>query len=110
MNEIKTLADQLRTRMAKPDTPATVVKPAKKSVNAPEIPPILEQLRAMEVSNNKTLIHARIDGQTAQVIHHLKIATGVEVSRLICFSIKQLFDQHPDLKKLVKEHLENFQL
>lgn len=111
MNEIKTLADQLRSRMAKPDTPEKTKKPEKnKATKPPDIPVILEQLRALDISANKTLIHARVDSQTAQLIHHLKTATGIEVTRLICFSIRHLFEQYPELKTIIKEHLNKFEL
>ena len=111
MNEIKTLADQLRSKMA---TKGSTEKPAKKT-SKPEkkltaIPDIVEALRAYDVTNHKTLIHARVDAQTAQMIHHLKIATGIEVTRLICFSIRRLFEQNPELKTIIKEHLQNFEL
>jgi len=108
MSEIKTLADQLRSKIAKPDTPVKVVKP--KSAKPPDIPEIVSLMRGLDVSANKTLIHARVDAQTAQMIHHLKIATGIEVTRLICFSIRQLFEQNPELKSLIKAHLANFEL
>jgi hypothetical protein len=111
MNEIKTLADQLRSKMAKPDTPEKSAKPVKKKdARPPDIPQILDRLRELDVSSNKTLIHARVDEQTAQMIHHLKIATGVEVTRLICFSIRHLFEQYPELKTIIKNHLEKFEL
>jgi alpha/beta superfamily hydrolase len=111
MNEIKTLADQLRSRMAKPDTPDNNLKPEKKKrAKPPDIPAIVEQLRTLDVSANKTLIHARVDTQTAQLIHHLKTATGIEVTRLICFSIRHFFEAYPELKTLIKEHLEKFEL
>lgn len=111
MSEIKTLADQLRSKMAKPDTPAKPVKVVKpRSAKPPDVPEIVSLMRDLDVSANKTLIHARVDAQTAQMIHHLKIATGIEVTRLICFSIRQLFDQNPELKSLIKAHLANFEL
>jgi len=111
MSEIKTLADQLRSRMAKPDTPEKTVKPNRKKEAEPaDIPQIIDRLRELDVSSNKTLIHARVDAQTAQMIHHLKIATGVEVTRLICFSIRHLFEQYPELKTIIKNHLEKFEL
>lgn len=111
MSEIKTLADQLRSKMSKPDAPAKTGQPEKKKTGKlPDTPQIVDLLRAYDVSNHKTLIHARVDAQTAQMIHHLKIATGIEVTRLICFSVKQLFDQNPELKTVIKSHLANFEL
>jgi alpha/beta superfamily hydrolase len=111
MNEIKTLADQLRSRMAKPDIPDNNLKAEKKKrAKPPDTPAIVEQLRTLDVSANKTLIHARVDTQTAQLIHHLKTATGIEVTRLICFSIRHFFETYPELKNLIKDHLEKFEI
>ena len=111
MSEIKTLADQLRSRMAKPDTPeksAPAVK--KKSAKPQEIPPIIEQLRAYDLTGHKTLVHGRFDAQTAQLLHHLKMATGIEVTRVLCYAVKALLDAHPELKTAIKEHFEKFEL
>lgn len=108
MSEIKTLADQLRSKMSNPDKPLKTEK--QKAIKPPEIPAIIELLRAYDISNHKTLIHARVDAQTAKMIHHLKTATGIEVTRLICYAIRQLFDQHPELKAVIKAHLENFEI
>jgi hypothetical protein len=110
MSEIKTLADQLRQKMAKPDTP--VEKPAvkKKAAIPPEIPEVLELIRAYDITGHKTLVHARFDAQTAQTLQHLKMATGIEVTRLICFSVRHLFEQYPDLRAVIKQHLNKFEL
>ena len=105
MSEIKTLADQLRRKMGKPDPPAN-----EKKTKPAEVVQILELLRAFDIAGNKSLVHARFDGQTAQMLHHFKMATGIEVTRLICYSVKMLFDQHPELKTVIKEHLEKFEL
>ena len=111
MSEIKTLADQLRSRMAKPDTPEKPVATQKKKTGKPsETPPVIEQIRALDIEGNKTLVHARFDAQTAQLIHHLKMATGIEVTRLLCYAVGQLFGQHPELKTIIKEHLDKFKL
>ena len=111
MNEIKTLADQLRSKMGKPDTPANdETAEKKKAAKPPQTPAIVEQLRTLNVTKNKTLIHARVDSQTAQLIHHLKTATGIEVTRLISFSIRHFFEAYPELKAIIKEHLSNFEL
>lgn len=107
MSEIKTLADQLRSRMAKSlaeDKPAQ----KKKTGKLPESPKILDDLRAMDISANKTLMHARFDPQTAQLLHHLKTATGIEVTRVMFYAVTQLLERHPEIKAVVKEHLEQF--
>ena len=111
MSEIKTLADQLRSRMAKPETaekPAAAIK--KKAAKLPEIPVIIDQLRAYDLAGHKTLVHGRFDTQTAQLLHHLKMATGIEVTRVLCFAVRQLLEAHPEIKTVIKEHLDKFEL
>lgn len=111
MNQIKTLADQLRDRMAKPDTPLPEEKPVKKKAMKPEIiPPIVEQMRAYDLSEHKSMVHVRFDGTTAQTLHHFKMATGIEVTRLICYSVKQLLDQNPEIKSIVKQYIQKLEL
>jgi len=109
MSEIKSLADQLRSRMAKPDVQD---KPAakKKTGKLAETPKIIDLLREIDISDNKTLMHARFDANTAQLLHHLKTATGIEVTRVLFYAVKLLLEQHPEIKTVVKEHLEQFAL
>jgi hypothetical protein len=109
MSEIKTLADQLRSRMAKPQAEEKP-SPKKKTGKLPETPKILDDLRAMDISANKTLMHARFDPQTAQLLHHLKTATGIEVTRVLFYAVTQLLERHPEIKAVVREHLEQFSL
>ena len=109
MNEIKTLADQLRSRMAKPDTPEKT-KTKKKSGKMTVTPPIVEVIRGYDIKEHDSMVHVRFDRQTAQLLHHFKMATGVEVTRLISYSVAQLLEQHPEIKTIIKEHLENFGL
>ncbi|MFS2185625.1 hypothetical protein ACCC92_03065 [Mucilaginibacter sp. Mucisp84] len=111
MNQIKTLADQLRDKMAKPDTPLPEEKPVKKRTAKPEaIPPIVEQLRAYDLSDHKNAVHARFDGATAQTLHHFKMATGIEVTRLICYAVRQLLEQNPEIKSIVKQYIQKLEL
>lgn len=112
MNQIKTLADQLRDRMAKPDTPPGEEKPAsKKKTGKPEIiPPIVGLLRAHELTGNKSMVHVRFDPQTAQLLHNFKMATGIEVTRLVCYAVKALLDQNPEIKSIVRQHIQKLEL
>ena len=108
---MKTLADQLRSKMVKPDTPVKAKSPARKKNDQPaEIPQIIELLRDFDINGNKTLVHARFDPKTAQMLHHFKMATGIEVTRLICYSVRLLLDKHPEIKTIIKEHLQQFEL
>jgi len=111
MSEIKSLADQLRNRMAKPGAEvSTVTAPKKKAVKPKDTPAIIDTLRAYDLKDHKTLVHGRFDAQTAQLLHQLKMATGIEVNRVLCYAVKQLLDSHPEIKTIIKEHLEKFAL
>jgi hypothetical protein len=44
------------------------------------------------------------------LLHHLKMATGIEVTRVLCFAVRQLLEAHPELKTVIKEHLNKFEL
>jgi hypothetical protein len=112
MNEIKSLADQLRSRMAKPDTPE-VEKPEKAKKKSPKpaaVPPIVEQLRAYNIDGHKSMIHARFEAQTAQMLYHFKMATGVEVTRLVAYAVSQLVEQNPEIKTIVKQYIQKLEL
>ncbi|HEY4198555.1 MAG TPA: hypothetical protein VGM63_23605 [Mucilaginibacter sp.] len=111
MSEIKALADQLRNRMAKPDTPEKVPVVLKKKAAKPkDTPAIIDSLRAYDIAGNKTLVHGRFDAQTAQLLHQLKMATGIEVTRVLCYAVKLLLDANPEIKTIIKDHLDKFQL
>ncbi|WP_183580249.1 hypothetical protein HDF18_13285 [Mucilaginibacter sp. X5P1] len=111
MNEIKSLADQVRSKLAQPDTPPEKTTAIKKKADKPAVlSAIVEQLRAYDIANHKSMAHIRFDGQTAQMLHHFKMATGVEITRLVCFSVKQLFDQNPELKTIIKQHIQKLEL
>jgi len=111
MSEIKSLADQLRNRMAKADTVVTAVAaPKKKAAKPKDTPAIIDTLRAYDLKDHKTLVHGRFDAQTAQLLHQLKMATGIEVNRVLCYAVKQLLEAHPEIKATVKEHLDKFTL
>jgi hypothetical protein len=109
MSEMKSLADQLRSKMAKPDTPVSDPPKKKQAVKA-TTHEILETLRAFNIAGNKSLVHARFDAQTAQMLHHFKMATGIEVTRLLCYAVKQLLEKHPEIKSIIKDHLEKLEL
>lgn len=112
MNEIKSLADQLRNRIAKSDAPAVEKPPPqkKKEKKALESPPILDKLRAYDLADNKSMIHVRFENPTAQLLHHLKMATGIEVNKVVGFAVKQFFEQHPELKTIVKQYLQTIEI
>lgn len=112
MNEIKSLADQLRNRIAKTDAPKVEKPPPEKNKakQTQEAPQILDKLRAYDLADHKSMIHVRFENPTAQLLHHLKMASGIEVNKVVGYAVKQFFEQHPELKTIVKQYLQTIEL
>jgi hypothetical protein len=104
MSEIKTLADQLRSKInGQPE-------PKREKKKPPDIPPILEAIRAYDNRNHKSLMHIRFDAQTIQTMNQFKMATGIDVTKLVAFSVQQLFEKHPELKTIIKQYIQQIEL
>jgi hypothetical protein len=103
MSEIKSLADQLRTNINQQDSPKEKAKP-------PPVPIILEQIRKYDNRDHKALMHIRFDGGTIKMLNQFKMATGVDVTKLVAFSVHRLFELHPELKNIIKQFLEQLEL
>jgi hypothetical protein len=103
MSEIKTLADQLRNRINEPEVRKEKKKP-------PDVPAILESLRAFDNREHKSLLHIRFDAQTVKTLNQFKMATGVDVTKFVGFAVQELFRQHPEIKKIIKTFIEQLEL
>ena len=99
MNEIKSLADQLRGHIDKAANKAP-----------PELPDILQKLRAFDNSNHKSLMHVRFDSATLKTLGHFKMATGVDVTKIVAFSVHHLLEQYPELKTIIKQYIQSIEL
>lgn len=115
MNEIKSLADQLRHSMtAKPvakQVPAGR-SPKKASALKPfsKPPPILQEILDYDASKNKAMVHVKLDADTAKMLGHFKMASGVDNIKLVAFAVRHLFATQPELKNYVKNFILNFDL
>lgn len=114
MSEIKTLVDQMRNKIKEAEVPnggnkaqkdktAHAKEVSPKSHAPPEVPPILQAIRDYDNSNHKSLVHARFDSKTAQTLNQLKLAAGIDVTRLVAFAVDRLLQQHPELKTIIKQ-------
>lgn len=106
MAKITTLADEIRSRIAQPPEPVGAPPPGKKQAAGSE-PELLARLKAYDNADHKTLVHVRFDEQTVRTLNQLKLATGIDVTRLVAFSVRSLFDQHPELKDIIKQFMQN---
>lgn len=113
---MRSLANQLREKMAKPlekptgDKPSLTTgstkKPVKKA-NKDLDAPILEVLMGYDNSDHKTMVHFRFDKQTVDFLNQFKIATGVDATKFVAFSVRHFIDTHPELKTIIKQFIQN---
>jgi len=55
-------------------------------------------------------VHVRFDEKTVQTLNHFKMATGIDVTKLVAFSVQELFERHPELKSIIKQFIQNVTL
>lgn len=67
---------------------------------------ILDRIKAYDKTGDKRVVHVRVDDATLLLLNYLKIATGVEIQRIVAFSIIELIRQHPELRIIVKQFLQ----
>jgi arginine utilization protein RocB len=115
MDNMKTLANQLREQMVKPVEKGVPINHTevkdKQSLKAKKTTfPILDQLIAFDNSANKSLVHVRFDSRTADTMNKFKMATNIDVTKFVAFAVKELFDNHPELKTIIKLYIQNTEL
>jgi len=104
MENMKSLADQLREQLVKPtDKQAKKIRKAEKKLESA----ILETILAYDNSDNKSMVHTRFDKQTVRLMNQFKLATDVDVTKLVAFAVKHLFETYPELKIIIKQFFQN---
>src|ERR1700760_3650076 len=108
MTKITSLADEIRDRIAR-EAPKTKMAASPKKTPKPDAA-IVQLIRDYDNSDHKSMVHVRFDEKTVQTLNHFKMATGVDVTKLVAFSVRQLFAEHPELKELIKQFIQNVSL
>lgn len=120
---MKTLADELRKSIVTgeviPSNKDPVVNAKKKKLQAAQggsiageskkALDIISRIREFDCSDQKHLLHPRLDARTVALLGRLKLASGLDMNRVIAFSIVYLFERHPEIRSFIKESLENFE-
>ena len=110
MSEIKSLADQLRSRINQENPKPEKVKMVKEKKKPPDVPPILKTLRDYDNRNHRSLAHLRFAAPTMQMMNHFKMATGVDMTKLVSFAVDEFFELHPELKTIIKQFIQDLEL
>lgn len=122
--KITSIADELRKSMAVPLNKVKkqmavkgITDSAKKDRQKVSVKPgtapaqeILTLIRNFDCSQNTHMLHPRLDIRTVKMLNSLKLASGIEMNRLIAFSVHFLLQQRPEIRNYVKQSLENFEL
>jgi hypothetical protein len=113
MENMKSLADQIREQLVKPAVKketAAAAKPAGKTKPRETVPDILTAILAYDNSANKSMVHVRFDEKTVRTMNRFKMATGVDVTRLVAYSVRHLFETCPELNSIIKQFIQNTDL
>jgi len=113
MENMKSLADQIRQQLVSPHEKKedqAVKKTESKPKAKAAVPEILLAITAYDNSANKSMVHVRFDEKTVKIMNQFKMAAGVDVTRLVAFSVKHLFETHPELKTIIKQFIQNTDL
>ncbi|WP_158829060.1 hypothetical protein [Mucilaginibacter lacusdianchii] len=115
MENLKSLADQLREELTKPGASKPKAEAAKEksrvSKKAAAGPAeIVQAVQSFDNSNYKAMVHVRFDTKTVDLMNRFKLAAGVDVTKLVAFAVHHLFDTHPELKQTIKHYLQNLEL
>lgn len=121
MNEIKTLADELRETIKKDGNSNPVTQPKALSTkkerpsakNAIPIDPSVEKLfdnmLSYELIGKEKLL-IRLDDRTVFLLKQLKIAKSIDMNKLIAYSLQYFLHQHPELIQYIKENIKTIEL
>ena len=115
MENMKSLADQIRRELDKPKpvsgkNSGRIVKQQPVPKLKEKVPDILKAILEYDNSQNKSMVHARFDEKTVRLMNQFKLAADVDVTRLVAFAVKEFFENHPELKTIIKQLLQNTEL
>ena len=107
---IKTLADDLRETIRKDGSeqkgkPVPKKKPVPKNVSDP----IVEEIRAHKLTGQEKLL-IRLDDKTIFFLKQLKVTKGIDMNKIISYSLQHFLKKHPQISNHIKEILKNIEL
>lgn len=129
MTAIRSLADELREKMRqqetgneKPETPIITsvagpekLQPKKKAgkppppESLPALETLFEQLTIYELTGNEKLL-IRLDSRTVFMLKQLKVTKGIDMNKLIAYSLEVFFKERPELINYIKASLQTIDL
>ncbi|WP_316738455.1 hypothetical protein [Pedobacter aquatilis] len=110
MDSIKSLADELRQNIkeregASPQKIAKIGAEAKTPISS-KIEKKLNTIRACEITGEQKIM-IRLDQSTLDIIRAFKMVSGIEMTRLIVFSLRAYIEDNPWVVEYIKEEIKN---
>lgn len=120
MSGIKTLADELRENIRKdgnaptgPPDPQKIPTGPESKKDTPKKPDGTEELFArlqdFQLRGHERLF-VRLDDRTVFLLKQLKAVKGIEMNKVIAFSLDQFLQQHPEIIQYIKENIKTIEL
>lgn len=114
MNQIKSLADELREKIKKDGNPEQVNKetaPQLKNDKAGKksIDKLFDDILASEPLGNEKLL-IRLNDKTIFLLKQLKIAKSIDMNKFIAYSLQDFLNRHPEIILYVKQNIKTIEL
>lgn len=108
---IKTLADELRESIRKDSNDQAGKKTIsnKNSSGKDSIEAVLEDIRTYKLTGKEKLL-IRLDDKTIYFLKQLKVTKGIDMNKIISFSLHYFLKKHPQIANHIKETLKNFDI
>jgi len=120
MNNIKSLADQIREKIKSEEVQENTLQvekslspvkstKVKSNVNSKSSEEFFQSVDEYQlVGSEKMLI--RLDSKTTNLLKHLKLTMGIDMNKFIAFGLHSFLEEHAWLPAYVKEKLKNAEL
>ena len=121
MKEIKSLADELRETIRKGAEPESLEnqdvevpdvkkkKLSKKSVSLESLDVLFADILSHELSGKEKLM-IRLEDRTVFILKQLKVSKGIDMNKIISYSLQHFFQSKPELIQYIKESLKSVEL
>ncbi len=115
MSSIKSIADELRDSMRKGNPPqSNEIPPAEPPKDTPKkktetLERLFENILSHELTGREKLL-IRLDDKTLFLLKQLKVVKGIDMNKIISYSLHQFLKTHPELTRYIKEHIKTLDL
>ncbi|MGV6945138.1 hypothetical protein [Sphingobacterium sp. CZ-2] len=115
MSGIKSLADELRDSMRKGKPPQAKEIPTEQppkdtpKKKAETLEHLFDSILNHELTGRERLL-IRLDDKTLFLLKQLKVAKGIDMNKIIAYSLHLFLKTHPEISRYIKEHIKTLDL